>query len=455
MTNSIELQVISKLLVSDDEYEIEKLCAYDSSYYGILDKQIEFILDHKDKTGKVPDLFTFQAHFEDLVIVEVNEPISYLEEELKKNKQQLLFLETFNKLADLGSGDVREAWEYLNRQCEKASELDTHSPVDIVKSAQERAQQIIDFNKQTRIPTGFKEIDELMYGGLSTVEEFLVIVARTNAGKSWLCTKFMESAQRNGFPVIYYSPEMQSSFIGTRFDTWKGHFRNSDLFRGIYSDEYRDYLSTLAEDTTPAIVVEDSDMSGGRTTVHDLEILVKKHHSKLLIVDGLSYLASNERYNNESLKYKEICDDLFRLSKAYGCAVVAAVQANRETRENRDENGEPFPNLYNISGSDHPARIATQAFAFRQLHEQHIIELRLEKSRNARNEKPVLAYVVDFNTGSLEYTESSGSLGPAAVSGDFRTPMVTTQLTTTLNMESEPSEEASILDEEDYDDVEF
>ena len=446
MTNSIELQIICRILTSEDEVEVERLCSYDESYYSVLVPQIEFILHHKDKTGKVPDLFTFQAEFTDLTLIQVNEPLSYLEEEIKKNKQRILFLETYNKIADLGSSDISEAWEFLSQQCEKASELDTLRPVDIVKDAQDRADKIIEYNKQLRIPTGFKEVDEIMYGGLSTVEEFLVIVARTNAGKaqplwskvltphgwttmgelkigdtvvgenndngkvvqifpqgekdyyrvnfddgtyveccddhlwvvyqddspaankqvltlnhlrmsyldyyvklseplivstldsvesrkqvftewmfdtqsqirkqisvnefvdisrslgiytqvscesdnnvlcdlsakfkhiesieyvgktecqcilldndthtyitdgytvthnSWVSTKLMESAQSHGFPVLYYSPEMQSSFIGTRFDTWRGHYKNSDLYRGNYSDEYKDYLKVL------------------------------------------------------------------------------------------------------------------------------------------------------------------------------------------------------------------
>lgn len=697
MTNSIELQVICRILMSDDDFEVDRLCSYDASYYSILTEQIQFILDHKDKTGKVPDLFTFQAQFEDLTLIQVGEPLSYLEEEIKKNKQRILFLETYNKIADLGSGDITEAWEYLSRQCECAADLNNFQPVNIVKDAEIRAEKILEYNKQTRIPTGFKEIDEIMYGGLSTVEEFLVIVARTNAGKaqplwskvltphgwttmgelklgdtvigenndngkvvkiypqgckdyyrvnfddgtcveccddhlwkvldksrrdnsnsqygehlvlrleeirknlnreysvditkpiqfaskagkgkltdfdvnessisedwltapifdrkvlfdsmsnsvnydsesscyiwnfttscekqsqyfsdlarslglktsviyqnsifcvtcqskpvnasknrhckfiksveyagktecqcilldnkthtyitdgytvthnSWVSTKMMESAQSHGFPVLYYSPEMQSSFIGTRFDTWRSHFKNSDLYLGRYSDEYKKYIKDLVKEETGAYVVEDSDMSEGRTTVHGLETLVKRYKIKLLIIDGLSYITTNARYGNESLKYKDICNDLFRLSKTYGCAVVAAVQANRETRENRDENGEIFPSIFNISESDHPARIATQVFSMRQLYERHVMEIRLEKSRNARNERPTLAYSIDLNTGSMEFI-ADGADSISSNSDEFRTPIVTTQITT--HLESEPDVE----EDEDYSDVEF
>lgn len=447
MINSIELQMISKILTSQDDQEVEKLCSYDKSYYSILNSQIQFILEHKEKTGKVPDVFTFQAKFEDFTVVQVNEPLSYLESEIKKNKQHKLFIQTYNKLADLGSDDVTEAWEYLKRQCEIASSLDTYTPVDIVGEAQERAEKILEYNKRERIPTGFKEIDSVMYGGLSTVEELLVIVARTNAGKSWVCSKMMESAQKAGFSVLYYSPEMQSSFIGTRFDTWRGHFKNSELHRGRYTEEYYEYLRNLETEEAKAVVVEDHDMSEGKVTVSGLEALVKRYHSKLLVIDGLSYITTNSRFSNESLKYKEICNDLFKLSKNYGCAVVVAVQANRESRENRDENGEVFPNIYNISESDHPARIATQVFALRQLYEQHILEFRLEKSRNAKNTKTVFAYAIDFNSGSLEFVSSQNqnSSGDTTTADSFRTPIVSAQIQTHIQAEPE-------LDEDDFDD---
>lgn len=448
MSNSIELQVISRILTTQDNYELDKLCSFDSSYYSIFNDEIEFILEHKQKFDQVPDPFTFQSKFENFVIIQVNETLDYLEIEIKKNKQQKLLLQTINQLQDLGSDDVLEAWEYLNRQCERASELDTAKPVDIVRDAEDRAQKIIEYNKQARIPTGFKEIDDIMYGGMSTVEEFLLIIARTNAGKSWVCTKLMESAQDCGFPVLYYSPEMQSSFIGTRFDTWRGHFKNSDLHRGQYSDEYREYIKDLKTSDTGAIVVEDCDMSEGRTTVRSLETIVRRNHIKLLIIDGLSYIAPEGRYANESLKYKDICADLFKLSKNYGCAVVVALQANRETRENRDENGEPFPTIYNASESDHPARIATQVFALRQIYEQHILELRLEKTRNARNEKPVFAYTVDFNSGNLEFAGSqTGDSVPAA---DFSTPMVTSTIS-----DLSPSLDVEVDDDDIPDDVVF
>ena len=83
---------------------------------------------------------------------------------------------------------------------------------------------------------------------------------------------------------------MQPSFLGTRFDTWRGHFQNSRLHQGKYTDSYLDYLSSLSKETTPAFIVEDKDIEGGNVSVAKLRPFIQKHNIKLLIVDGLSYM---------------------------------------------------------------------------------------------------------------------------------------------------------------------
>lgn len=452
MITSIELQVISKILTSDDESLVNSLLTYDPSYYSVFKPHIEFILNHKSKYGEVPDVFTFQAEFPDVTLVDVSESFKYLDAEMRKNKQHIILLETFNKIKDLGSGDVTEAWQYISNQCDRVSKLDNTDPLDVIKDAKKRADEVLEFSKQTRIPTGFPEIDKLMYGGLSTVEELFLIVARTNSGKSWVCTRMMESAQSNGFPVLYYSPEMQASFLGTRFDTWRGHFENSKLYRGNYNEEYYKYLKELPKEETSAYILEDKDSPSGEVTVNLLRNLVRKHNIKLLIVDGLSYMVDTNRgkLDTDYVKYKNICLDLFRLSKQFGCAVVVVMQANRATKENKDDKGEPMPSLYEVEGSDHPARIATQAISLRQIFDKHVLDIRLEKSRIANNQKPVLSYAWDVNTGNVQYLPG-GEDDP--VNNVISPPTIQTP-NITNHMHSAADDEI-ILDDTDDEDVEF
>lgn len=448
MITSIELQVISKILTTDDQEVVDTLCSFDESYYSIFKPHIEFILNHRQRYSDVPDVFTFQSEFPDVTLVSVNEPLEYLQVGIKKNKQHIMLLQTFNKLKDLGSEDVTEAWAYLSKQCDAAAQLDDSQPMNIISQAKERSDMIIKFSKQERIPTGFAEIDKLMYGGLSTVEELLVIIARTNTGKSWVCTKMMESAQNNGFPVGYYSPEMQSAFLATRFDTWRGHFQNSQLYRGNYTEDYMNYIKQLSGQSTGAYIIEDKDMADG-VSVRRLETFVKKNGIKLLIVDGISYMTDDERSSSDHEKYKHIAGGLFRLSKKYGCAVVLVMQANRETKESKDDKGEPFPTMYNAEGSDHPCRIATQVFALRQIFDKHVLDIKLEKTRMANNENPVLSYSWDVNTGNMQYLPGGAS------DNDPVNAVITPTSGPILTSTVQPDNSGISLDDDEDDGVEF
>ena len=440
MIYPIELQVICRLLTTEDPKEIETLVSFDESYYITFREHIHYILQHYEKYKTIPDVFTFQARFEDVSIVTVKEPLEYLINGIKENKQRILLVDTLNKLNDMGSDDIGIAWEYLASQCEKSSMLSASEPMNIIKDAQKRADQIVEFSKQARIPTGFDEIDKLMYGGLSTVEELVLIIARTNSGKSWLCTKMAEAAQKAGFPVLIYSPEMQASYLSTRFDTWRGHFKNNQIFQGKYDDEYLQYIKELPSETASMYILEDKDVSSGEVSAHTLDTLVARLGIKLLIVDGLSYMVDTKKSDTDHIKYKNICNDLFRLSKKRGCAVVITMQANRATKSDAiDDKGEPMPTLYNVEGSDHPGRICTQAFSLRQIFDKHVLDIRLEKSRNANNQKPVLSYAWDVNVGACRYIPGGEDVG------EINTPTITTQsnapsVTDDINLEDDDVE---------------
>lgn len=450
MITSIELQVISKILTADKFEDADQLLSFDSSYYSLFKPQIEFIQNHVNQFGSVPDVFTFQSQFPDVELVQVSEPMSYLVSEIKRNKQHIILLETFNKIKDLDKDDVKQAWEYIESQYEKASQLDESQPMDIIHQANERSQQIVEFNKQARIPTGLAELDKLMYGGLSTVEELLLVVARTNSGKSWILTKMMESAQRHGFPVLYYSPEMQSSFLGTRFDTWRGNFKNSELYQGKYTEDYLKYIMSLPSEETSAYILEDKDAPDGVVTVPVIRNLVRKNHIKLVIIDGLSYMEDIRKHDSDSIKYKNLCNDLFRMSKEFGCAVVVAMQANRDTRNNasKTEDGkDPFPTLYQVESSDHPGRICTQAFVLRQVFDKHILDIKMEKSRNASNHKAEFSYSWDPNTGNMSLIDDD-----AEQEYNPSTPVISGPI---ISNSVVHSDDALLTDDDDDEEVEF
>ena len=411
MVDGIEIQVISKLLKDPDAETVEELLKFDESYYDICKDEIAFIHSHVEKYGKVPDDFTFLLQFPDFDIVQVDEPLEFLTDQMRLNKQAILLRETFEKVKDMAADDARTAWKYIGMRLEQADAISEDDPMNLVQDVEKRSEQIAEYARQARIPTGFPEIDEVLYGGFSTVEELCIVFARTNTGKSWICAKMMESAQRHGFPSLFYSPEMQPCYLATRFDSWRAGVYNSDIMLGRYSDEYKKYLTELKHEDTSAYILEDQDSPTGVVDVPLLEHYVRKFGIKLLIIDGLSYMGDVNSSNNapEHLKFKNVCQGLFKLSKKYHCAVIVSMQANRATRDNTidkaGEGKEPMPDLYNIESSDHPGRIATTAIALRQCWSTKTMDIQIRKSRNTKRPDTVYTYSWDPNSGYCKLKE--------------------------------------------------
>ena len=306
--------------------------------------------------------------------------------------------------------------------------------------------------------THYKMIESIEYVGTTECQCILldnkthtyITDGYTVTHNSWVCTKMMESAQKHGFPAAYYSPEMQSAYLGTRFDTWRMHFENNKLFRGDYSTEYYKYMKELEQEETPAFVIEDKDYPDG-VSVRSLEPFVKKHGIKLLVIDGISYMRDDFNAIRDQEKFKNIAMGLFTLSKKYGCACVLVMQANREVKS-KDDKGEPIPTLYNAEGSDQPGRIATQAFGIRQIFDKHILDIGLLKSRMADNRTPVFSYSWDINTGQLTYIPSDTE---SDFSGASAPTIQSSMSTPNLSFGTEPPSQSSVNNVDDDEDIEF
>ena len=67
MIEAVEVQVISKLLTCEDDYVVDTLLSYDTSYFSGYLKEFEYIQNHRQKYGTVPGVFDFQAQFPTLL----------------------------------------------------------------------------------------------------------------------------------------------------------------------------------------------------------------------------------------------------------------------------------------------------------------------------------------------------------------------------------------------------
>lgn len=82
----------------------------------------------------------------------------------------------------------------------------------------------------------------------------------------------------------------------------------------------------------------------------------------------------------------------------------------------------------------------------RQIFDKHVLDIRLEKSRIANNQKPVLSYAWDVNTGNMQYLPGGE---------DDPINNVISPTTVTPNITNHIQSDDIVLDDDNEEDVEF
>ena len=289
----IQLQAINNILNSNniEDYlnaNIEKrhLLGYESEF--------EYIVDHFNRYGKVPDLATFLTKFPDTEIIDVLEPTEYIIHNLKEDYLYEQGVKLFTEAAKMLEQNSYEGLRHIALQAEQLlNNTEDEEAVNINNMAQEKKQEVI--NKMNHqgligISSGLPELDEIT-GGWLPGEELVTIVGRVNQGKSWLLQKFLTEANRQGKRVLLYSGEMSWLQVAYRNDTLMSNFSNRQLMRGTISqadfDKYVEYLEQQKEQA-PFIVVTPKHLGNRYLTVSMLKVLIKKYKPDIVGIDQLS-----------------------------------------------------------------------------------------------------------------------------------------------------------------------
>ena len=102
----VELQVLSKVL-KDRNLSLLTLNNITDDYFITYQTEYEFIRDHVQKYGNVPDKETFLAKFPDFTIVEVSETDKYLIDTFNEEHLYAKAVPVVNKIAELMHDTLR------------------------------------------------------------------------------------------------------------------------------------------------------------------------------------------------------------------------------------------------------------------------------------------------------------------------------------------------------------
>lgn len=404
----VSLQILNKVLATkdisiiiDNNLGINYFIEYEDEYV--------FIREHFDNYKNVPDTETFISRFPDFELLEVTESDRYLVDAIREEYLYSKSVPVIKKAAELLKADANEASKYLQSELVNLTPNYTTPYVDIIHS-NSRVEMFEDKsnNKDSWfIPTGFEELDDIIYGW-QCGEEFVVIFARTGIGKSWVLVKTVQHAWKIGKNVGYVSPEMSADKIGYRFDTLNNHFSNMALVRGDTSrvsiDEYKQYNEKLAEHNNRILVSTPMDFNK-QVTVGKLRTFVQANNLDMLAIDGITYM-TDERYkrgDNKTTSLTNISEDLMALSCELKIPILVVVQSNRGGTE------KDTPDLEDIRDSDGIAHNATKVISLNQ--KEEALVMKIKKNRDGKVGDKI-TYLWDIDLGEFRWMSSDDDSAP-------------------------------------------
>ena len=398
----IQEQVLNYILNTKDSSLII-LNRLDDSFFPNYKNEWNYIVNHFNTYGVIPDKESFLNSFPDFDLINVNEPLQYLIDELYKEHQSNQLATTFNKVRKmLLDNKIEDAVDLYKKAYEDLAVGVPLTSVDILKDTSRYdayIERLTSFDKYY-VRTGLPELDSII-GGWDREEELATIVARTNVGKSWLLLKFAVAAAEQGLNVGVYSGEMSERKVGYRIDTLVQHISNGALIHGSSSiqNDYKTYIENLPNRFKGKIKVLTPNMINGAAGVTTLRALIEKDNLDILFIDQHSLLEDDRKAKNPVERASNISKDLKNLQVLKRIPIISVSQQNRSSTENG-------VGSEHIAQSDRIAQDSTIILFFEKHKDDNsLLDIDLVKSRDSVNGKK-LTYKVDFNKGEFIYMSS-------------------------------------------------
>jgi replicative DNA helicase len=409
----IEEQIISKMLDENNVHSVLKfnVRADDFERNG---EVFEYVVDYRKKFGACPDVETVVAEFPDFEYMEaVHEPFKGLATRLKqaaakRRSFELIATKARTKFKEVGNkGDEFVAWikKEFDR-IERDTSTDFSTGVDFATNGQERKQRYLE-SKEKRS----EQYVDLPYGGLQVeIGDYLLIMAYTNRGKSWISSDIgLFAWKRQNKSVLYYSPELSQKQQQSRFETLDAHFNNSLLRRGELEneEEYFRYLEQfdLTEEEKPKLLIKTmGDLPKGLSLDVIEADLEQNPDFEVVVIDGFNLM--NHGRTNDRNSMTTTSRRLRQLFGRHNVLGIVTHQVNNESekanKEFDDETGARIVKAPPIeSYSESIALIQDPAMILTFDQHDGIGQLLVAKAR-----EPIVGKTIDlhcnFNLGFIE-----------------------------------------------------
>lgn len=391
----IQPQFINYLLSSKDSSLITTNNLTDDFFSDYKD-EFNYIRNHLQQYGKIPDVATFLSIFPSFDVFEVTESPKYLLDALYEDRNKRYLVKSFNLIRDaINNNDIDKALRIQKETNDKLVQAKHLESVDIFQDTSRYntfIDKMTDFNRYY-VSTGFPELDEVI-GGWDRKEEYATIIARPGVGKSFVLLKTALAAAEKGLKVGLYSGEMTPNKVGYRLDSLISHISNTKLNHGNseVQIDYQKFINNIRNNIPGTITILTPAMVGGPVGVGVLRAFIEKEKLDMLCVDQHSLLSDDRGARNIIERAANISTDLKLLQTLTGIPIITVSQQNREKVE------EGAVDTRNVSQSDKIGQDSTIVIALEK--KESVLTLNLIKTRDGGEGKH-LRYLINLDKGSF------------------------------------------------------
>jgi len=200
-------------------------------------------------------------------------------------------------------------------------------------------------NKENRtysyIPTPYNTLTSWLGGGFE-LGDYILLMAYTNKGKSWIGSHIGNVAHTSGFGVLHYSPELSKKQQVYRNDTLRGHFDNVKIRRGTLDNEqeYLEYLDTFNEkNEIPYYIKTMEDLPNGLSAdVIEADLQMYGDKIGMVIIDGFNLMKFPKIGRDGMSATSRQLRQIFGRHKVAGLVIhQTPTSAEKESRVDEDE----------------------------------------------------------------------------------------------------------------------
>lgn len=299
-------------------------------FTGIDKQAFKWLLSHYSRHRNIPALETFRQHFpeETLKFSRSIIPIEELVELAEEKVASFLVADVIGRAIDLhDKGSINEAASLLH--LEQGIRY-RKARADDISSSSFDLEHLLETELEMGIPFGIDSVDEDFFGFQPGM--LVTLMGRQKSGKSWSTINSALAAWKEGYTVLVFSVEMDTSMFHQRVLCLGAGVSPSRMRRGrLRSDEkerVRTFGSTLTEEEGRFLI---SRKRAG-ISVDVIREEVAQYNPNIVYIDGFSFMVDTKtgRMTSDWQANENVADALKELAMEEEIVVFVNTQVQEK-----------------------------------------------------------------------------------------------------------------------------